>query len=114
MENVFVVVITYPYNGDSEEIKLFANDKVAAKFVYESIKRYYKDIPTLAEERGKGGNEVEDHPAEWRLHVSEGIAAVEADPTDADAFEQLLEDFHELDRQFTTFAIHEKKILTEA
>lgn len=114
MENVFVVLIEYPYEGDSSEIKIFAKEKVAREFVFESIKRYYKDTPTLTQEREEGGEEDSDHPAEWRLHVSEGIAAVEADPNDEEAFDQLLEDFDALGRQFTTFTIYEEKVHTEA
>ena len=114
MENVFAVLVTYPYNGDSEDLKIFATLNVARQFVFESIKRYYKDLPTLAQERGENDDEIEDHPPEWRLNVCEGIAAVEADPNDEEVFDQLLEDFHELDRQFTSFSIYDEKVRTEA
>ena len=119
-QKVFIAIESYS-NGDYEDIKLFANRRLARKWVFERIQRYYKGLPTLAEEIACSDDEENpcpDHSAEWRLGVLEGIIAVEKEPgafTDlvSETFKDLLDSFHAFGAQGHHFFISEEEVIEE-
>lgn len=108
MSKVFAVLVTYPYNGNPEDIELFSSIKLARKWVFKEVKRYVSELSPL----GLTGEE-DDHPKEWRDCVDEDIGLIEEQGLTEEFLGQLLEDFDNLDRQFVTFSIEEKNVRTK-
>ena len=107
--SVFVVLVTYPYSGNAETIKVFAEKKAAREYVFESVKRYVEVV------RAEKCEDDENHSSEWFANMDECVQAIENNGVEWDfCFNPFLEVFHDLDCQYENYSITESKVHTHA